>query len=207
MKNVYIVKHSLIQDFLSHLRNRKTSLHKFRHYSDRICQLLFFEAIRDLQLQKITLETPLSKTGGVKISDEIIILPVLRAGIAMLFGALYLLPKSKIGFIGLERDEKTAKASQYYWKMPLVTEKSVVIITDPMLATGGSLVHVLRQVAPKNPKRIIVVCVVAATEGIKMVQKEFPRVKIFTAVVDKKLNVTKYIVPGLGDYGDRYFGT
>ena len=207
MRNLHIVRHPLIQDSLTHLRNCETTIHKFRHHSDKICQLLFFEAIRNLRLKNVKVETPLCKTTGPKLIDEVIIVPVLRSGIAMLFGALHLLPKSKVGFVGLVRDEKTAVASEYYWKLPPITKNSIVIVTDPMLATGGSLLHLLRQVVPKHPRRIRIVCVVAAPEGVKAIQKEFPDVKIYAAAIDKRLNDKKYIVPGLGDYGDRYFGT
>ncbi len=207
MHNLHVIQHPLIQDSLTHLRNRKTKLQKFRHHSDKICQLLFVEAVRDLEMGEVTLETPLTKTIGSKLIDDVIVVPVLRAGIAMLFGALQALPKSKIGFVGLERDEKTALARQYYWKLPPITEHSMVIVTDPMLATGGTILHLLRRIAPKHPERIRVVSVIAAPEGVNAVEKEFPEVEIYTAALDQKLNSNKYIVPGLGDYGDRYFGT
>ena len=207
MHNLHIVQHPLIKDSLTHLRNRKTAIQKFRHHSDKICQLLFMEPIRDLELKNVRLETPLCKTVGSKLIDEVIIVPVLRSGLVMLFGALHLLPKSKVGFVGLERDEKTAIASQYYWKLPPITKNSIVIVTDPMLATGGSLLYLLRQIVPKRPKCIHVVCVVAAPEGVKAIEKEFPDVEIYAAAIDERLNDKKYIVPGLGDYGDRYFGT
>ena len=133
--------------------------------------------------------------------------PVLRAGVAMLFEAIKLLPNAKVGFVGLERDENTAVASQYYWKLPPITQDSTIIVIDPMLATGGSLVHLLRQILPKKPKQIIIVSVIAAPEGVALIEKEFPNVKIYTAALDKGLDDKKFIVPGLGDYGDRYFGT
>ncbi len=112
-----------------------------------------------------------------------------------------------MGVVGLQRDEKTAVASEYYWKLPKINENSVVIITDPMLATGGSLLHLLKKITPLKPKEIRIVCVMAAPEGIAAIRAEYPEVKIFTAAIDERLNEKKYIVPGLGDYGDRYFGT
>jgi len=118
-----------------------------------------------------------------------------------------LLPKSKVGFVGLQRDEETAVASEYYWKLPPLTTESVVIITDPMLATGGSILHLLKVVSKEKIKELRVVCVIAAPEGIEAIHKEFPDVHIYTGSVDSHLNSKKYIVPGLGDYGDRYFGT
>lgn len=207
MQNVIICDHPFIQDSLSHLRDKETCLKKFREHSDRICYLLFAEAMRGLSFKQQEIATPLCQTTVAKLADEVMVVPVLRSGIAMLFGAMQLLPKSKIGFVGLARDEKTAVAAEYYWKLPAINHNSVVIVTDPMLATGGSILHVLRRIALEKPKEMRVVCVIAAPEGLAAIQKEFPTVKIFTASVDEKLNDKKYIVPGLGDYGDRYFGT
>jgi uracil phosphoribosyltransferase len=205
--HVHIIDHPFVVDSLTHLRDETTDLQKFRHHSDQICFHLFAEAIRGLDFKKVEIHTPLQKITSLKLDDEVVVVPVLRAGLAMLFGALQLLPKSKIGFVGLERDEKTAVAREYYWKLPKITSNSVVIVTDPMLATGGSILHLLKRVSAEKPKQIRVVCVIAAPEGIAAVQKEFPTIEIFTAAVDDHLNEKKYIVPGLGDYGDRYFGT
>ncbi len=207
MTDVHIIDHPFVVDSLSHLRDKETKVQKFRHHSDKLCHLLFAEAIRGLSFREETIETPLGPLVTKKLADEVVVVPVLRSGIAMLFGAMNLLPKSKIGFVGLARDEKTAIASEYYWKLPPITKHSVVIVTDPMLATGGSLLHLLRRVSPEHPKEMRVVCVIAAPEGIKAIRAEFPKVPIFTAAVDDHLNEKKYIVPGLGDYGDRYFGT
>lgn len=207
MKNVHIIDHPFITDSLTHLRSKDTDIQKFRHHSDQLCRLLFAEAIRGLEFTNVTTVTPLAKIQAKKLLDEVIVVPVLRSGIAMLFGAMELLPKSKIGFVGLARDEKTAIASEYYWKLPLIGKHSVVIVTDPMLATGGSILHLLRRVSQEKPKEIRVVCVLAAPEGVKAIHAEFPHIKIFIAALDSHLNDRKYIVPGLGDYGDRYFGT
>ncbi len=207
MKNVFIIDHPFIQDSLTHLRDKQTDVDKFRRHSDRLCRLLFAEAIRGLSFKDVSIETPLETVTAKKLADEIVVIPVLRSGIAMLFGAMDLLPKSKIGFVGLARDEKTAVASEYYWKLPKLASHSVVIVTDPMLATGGSLLHLLRRVSKEKLKEMRVVCVIAAPEGINAIHEEFPQVAIFTAAVDSHLNAKKYIVPGLGDYGDRYFGT
>lgn len=206
--NTILVDHPFVIDSLTHLRNQASDLVKFRRHSDHLCQLLFAEAIRGLEFNEIEVTTPLNvKIKTQKLKDEIVIVPVLRSGLAMLFAAIDLLPKSKVGFIGLERDEKTAQAKEYYCKLPTIEPNSVVIVTDPMLATGGSLLYLLRNIQPKKPKEIRVVCVIAAPEGIAAIRQEFPNVKIFTAAIDQHLNATKYIVPGLGDYGDRYFGT
>ena len=207
MNSLHIVDHPFITDSLAHLRDKKTDLKKFRYYSDQLCKLLFSEAIRGLEFNKVMIETPLQKTEVQKLRDEVIIVPVLRAGLSMLYGSLQLLPKSKVGFVGLARDEETAVAEEYYWKLPKITSHSVVIITDPMLATGGTILHVLRRVSKEKAKLIRIVCVVASPEGVKAIHSEFPEVDIYTSALDDHLNDKKYIVPGLGDYGDRYFGT
>lgn len=207
MKNVSVSQHPLVIDSLSHLRDKNSPVDKFRRHSDRICQLLFAEAIQDLRFREEEIETPLASMRVKKLADNVVIVPVLRSGVCMLFGALQLLPKSQVGFVGMERDEQTAQASEYYWKLPPLTEESVVVITDPMLATGGSILHLLRLVSKEKFKELRVVCVIAAPEGVEAITTEFPDVKIFTAAIDQKLNDKKYIVPGLGDYGDRYFGT
>jgi len=183
-----VIRHPLIQDSLTHLRCQQTSLQEFRHYSDKLCELLFFEALQDLNTNQIKITTPLKTTQGKKLTDEVIVVPVLRAGLAMLFGALRLLPKSKIGFIGLERDEVTAIAHQYYWKLPKITKNSVVIVTDPMLATGGSLGHLLRQIAPQHPKSMSIVSVVAAPEGVKAIKKEAKSIILAPLLLTKALS-------------------
>jgi uracil phosphoribosyltransferase len=206
--HTHVVDHPFITDDLSHLRDQQTEIASFRRHSDQICQLLFAEAIRGLEFVDRPITTPLEvEISSKRLRDEIIVVPVLRAGLAMLFGALHLLPKSKVGFVGLQRDESTAVACEYYWKLPQIRKNSVVIITDPMLATGGSMLHMLRKISPLGPKDIRAVCVVAAPEGLALVRQEFPEVDIFTAAIDECLNEAKFIVPGIGDYGDRYFGT
>lgn len=205
--NLHLIEHPLITDCLKHLRDKNVKIDEFRHYSDQICQILFLHAINDVETKNVEIETPLMKTQAEKLACQIIVVPVLRAGLAMLFGALELLPKAQVGFVGLERDEKTAQANEYYWKFPEISGEHTVVVTDPMLATGGSLTHLLKHIVPLKPKRIKAVCVIAAPEGITALQKEFPQVEIYTAAIDEKLNEKKYIVPGLGDYGDRYFGT
>ena len=206
-QNVFVSNHPFVIDSLTHLRNQLTSLSEFRRYSDQLCRLLFAEAIRGLAFKPVKIETPLKKISAQKLADEIVIVPVLRSGTAMLFGEMQLLPKSKIGFVGLERDEETAVAREYYWKLPPISKNSVVMVVDPMLATGGSILHLLKKVALEKPKEMRVVSVISSPEGIKLIHQNFPQVKIFTAAVDDHLNDKKFIVPGLGDYGDRYFGT
>ena len=208
-QNVVIIDHPFVKDSLAHLRNKETNLKQFRFYSDQVCHFLFAEAVKGLYFREETIETPVGPAIVEKLADDVVVVPVFRAGLAMLFGAIHLLPKSKVGFVGLARDEKTAVATEYYWKLPEVTSHSVLIVTDPMLATGGTILHMLKRLREQGtqPKEMRVVCVVAAPEGIEAVHAEFPEVKIVTAAVDQGLNDKKYIVPGLGDYGDRYFGT
>lgn len=207
MGNVNVIKHAVVKDSLTHLRDKDTSLADFRMYSDKICYLLFSQAVSTLKLKTKQITTPITQTFGQVLADNIVIVPVLRAGLAMLFGAINLLPSAKIGLIGMVRDEKTAKASEYYFKLPDLDKDSVVIITDPMLATGGTVVYTLKKISALGCRKIMVVSVISSPEGIENISKNFPDVEIFTAAIDKKLNSQKYIVPGLGDYGDRYFGT
>jgi len=205
--HLHVINHPFVIDSLTHLRDKTTPIFKFRHHSNQLCRLLFGEAIRGLDFKQCQIETPLAKIKSPKLKDEIIIVPILRSGLAMLYSAIDLLPKSKIGFVGLERNEKTAIANKYYWKLPKITKNNIVIITDPMLATGGSVKYVLDQISPQKPKEIRIVTVISAPEGIKLIHRKYPKIHIYTASLDKKLNTQKYIVPGLGDYGDRYFGT
>lgn len=207
MSKLVVVDHPMVKDSLTHLRCKDASRTDFRRHSDRICEFLFYEAVSDLQLREVEIETPLEKTQGQKLSDEVVVVPVLRSGLALLPAALKFLPKSRVGFVGFERDEVTAQARRYYWKLPKIASTDVVIITDPMLATGGTSEHVLEAVAETHPGRMIFVSVIAAPEGVERITKRFPDVQMYTAALDDHLNDQKYIVPGLGDYGDRYFGT
>lgn len=204
MKNVTVVENPFTKYALSYLRDKNTPTEKFRFYSDRLSQVLIAHCLDGLLLSKEEIETPLTKTLVEKISQKIIIIPIFRAGIVMLSSALSFFPHAQVGFVGLERNEKTAIAKEYYWKIPEVTG-SIVVITDPMLATGGSILHVLKKL--ETPKEVRIVCVIAVPEGIAAVHNEFPDVTIITGAIDQKLNNQKYIIPGLGDYGDRYFGT
>ncbi|OGG12672.1 uracil phosphoribosyltransferase [Candidatus Gottesmanbacteria bacterium RIFCSPHIGHO2_02_FULL_39_11] len=207
MQKAKVLSHPFIQDALGYLRNKNTPIETFRFYSDRICEFLIYESLRNLLLKEKKILTPLTDTSIGFIDEEFVILPVLRSGIAMLLPTLHLLPKAKVGFIGLERNETTAIAREYYFKIPRINNNSIVLITDPMLATGGSTLHSLEKITPFNPKQILIICVIASQEGIKAIEKKFPNVTITTAVIDPELNSKKFIVPGLGDYGDRYFGT
>ena len=176
-------------------------------FSSRISKILLIEATKQMQLKNRTITTPLAEFIGKELQDEVVVVPVLRAGLAMLIAFQEMLPKASVGFIGLERDEKTAIAREYYKKIPKILSTHIVYVVDPMLATGGSMDDTITAVKQKGAKRIVGVSIVSAPEGIKRVSEHHPDVPIITSAIDEKLNDTAYIVPGLGDFGDRYFGT
>lgn len=207
MKNVTVVVHPLIEHSLTILRDKKTGTEEFRRHADVVSKILMIEATKQMQLKTKMIETPLSEFSGSQLKDDVIVVPVLRAGLAMLFPLSGMLPKASVGFIGLERDEKTAIAREYYKKIPEVLSTHIVFVVDPMLATGGSMDDTIAAVKAKGAKRIVAVSIVSAPEGIARVTKSHPDVPVVTAAIDGKLNEKKYIVPGLGDFGDRYFGT
>ena len=207
MQNTHIVTHPLIHHSLTILRDMETQTESFKRHAAIVSELLIMEATRDLPTIKKEVQTPLTSFAGQGVDDSLVLVPVLRAGLSMLFAALEFLPWASVGFIGLERDEKTAIAHEYYKKFPDNLESKRILILDPMLATGGSLIDTMTALQQKGARDVRAVCVVAAPEGIKLVNSTFPEMKIFTAAVDNHLNDQKYIVPGLGDFGDRYFGT
>lgn len=206
MKNVFVNSHPLVANYLTTLRDKHTTTKEFRSSAEQISTLLLTDACKNISLANKEVETPILKMVSPVISENIVLFTILRAGLAMLYPAMRMFPDASVGFAGLARDERTAIAKEYYWKMPEITKGSLVFLLDPMLATGGSLLYVLRKIA-KIPKQIILVTVITAPEGIAAIHNEFPDVKIFTAAVDEKLNSQKFIIPGLGDFGDRYFGT
>jgi uracil phosphoribosyltransferase len=190
MEKVKTIDHPIAQKALEYLRNRDLPYDKFRFHSDALCRLLVVEA-----------------TGNIPDESDVVVIPILRAGLAMLPAALQILPKAKVGFVGLARDEETAVASEYYWKIPKITENTTLVILDPMLATGGSVHHVLIKLKEHQTNEKRLVSVIVTPEGVEKLQTDFPEVQIYAAAIDKGLDERKYIVPGLGDYGDRYFGT
>lgn len=206
-RNFILVEHSLIKRDMSVLRDRKTKPEMFRSVLKRISQVLAVEACKDLKLAKKTVRTPLENTEGFELAQEIVLVPVLRAGLGMLDGFLEVIPDAKVGHIGLQRDEDTLLPSEYYFKTPKKLNRTRVILIDPMLATGGSSSQALNFLKKKEAKDIAFVCLVAAPEGIKKLLKEHPGVKIYGAAIDRQLNDKGYILPGLGDAGDRTFGT
>jgi uracil phosphoribosyltransferase len=168
---------------------------------------MIMETTKGLPVQNMTVATPLAETTGHQIEQSIVFAPVLRAGISMLFSVKDFLPFAPVGFIGLERDEKTAIAREYYQKFPANVNDKLILVLDPMLATGGSLADTIAALKKKGAQTITAICIVAAPEGIAVLQQKHPEVDIYTAAIDDHLNDKKFIVPGLGDFGDRYFGT
>ena len=204
---VHLVDHPLVHDALVSLRDKRTSPEHFRRAATRISVLLAAEATRDLPSINVTVETPIGPAPGRRIGPDVVVVPVLRAGLGMLDAVLELIPTARVGHIGLQRDEMTAIASQYYAKLPENLAASYVLMVDPMLATGGSAVSALDLLRAAGARAVRIVCIVAAPEGIAHVERHHPDVHIYTPVVDQGLNEHKYIVPGLGDFGDRLYST
>lgn len=207
MKNLTVVSHPLIDHSMTFLRDKRTQSDRFRRHADIVAKLLLIEAVKNLPTENKAIETPLSAFAGKKLDAKVIIVPILRAGLAMLGAAHELLPKISVGFVGLVRDEKTAIADKYYEKIPEIKPTDTVFVVDPMLATGGSMDEALAIVKEKSAKKIIAVSIVCAPEGLARINKNHPDVQVVTAAVDEHLDDKAYIVPGLGDFGDRYFGT
>ena len=205
--SVHLVDHPLVHDALFSLRDKRTAPEHFRRAAARISVLLAAEALRDLQTSDVTVDTPLGPARGRRIAPDVVVVPVLRAGLGMLEAVLDLVPSARVGHIGLQRDEMTAVASQYYARLPAGLDRSVVLMIDPMLATGGSAAAALDLLQRAGATCIRIVCIVAAPEGIQLVERRHPSAAIYTPVVDRALNDQKYIVPGLGDFGDRLYGT
>jgi uracil phosphoribosyltransferase len=204
---VRVVDHPLVQDALLTLRDARTPPDQFRRTAQRIALLLTVEATRDLPRREATVETPLGPAAGSRVDAEVVVVPVLRAGLGMLEAVLTLLPAARVGHIGLQRDEATAVASQYYASLPPRLDASAVLLVDPMLATGGSAIAALDVLTRAGARDVRIVCVVAAPEGLAALGGRFPGVVVYTPAIDRELNDRKFIVPGLGDFGDRLYGT
>jgi uracil phosphoribosyltransferase len=204
---LHIVDHPLVHDALAQLRDKHTQADVFRRVATRISVLLAAEALRQVPTASSTVVTPLGPAEARRVAGDVVVVPVLRAGLGMLDAVLELVPSARVGYIGLQRDEQTAVASQYYSKLPNGLKDSYVLMIDPMLATGGSASAALELLRQAGAARIRIVCIVAAPEGVEVVEREHPDVEIYTPVVDSHLNAQKYIVPGLGDFGDRLYGT
>jgi uracil phosphoribosyltransferase len=203
---VTLIKHPLVQHNLTRLRDRRTGPQEFRRVMSEVAALIIYEATRSFGVKSTFVKTPLAKTRGSELKREVILVPVLRAGLGMLDSILQLLPHARVGFIGLKREEKSLRALFYHKSLPKDLSKFEVILIDPMLATGGSAVSAMELLTELGAKHVRLVNLVAAPEGINNVHEHFPRLPIFTAAIDKKLNANGFIVPGLGDAGDRLFG-
>lgn len=206
--NEIVLNHPLITHKLGILRDIHTGTKEFRELITEISTLLCYEATKDAKLEKTTIETPLEKMETGKLNeDNYAIVPILRAGMGMLDGIINVIPNAKVGHIGLYRDEETFQPIEYYFKMPENVSQREVLIIDPMLATGGSASATISRLKEEGIKKIKLLCVVAAPEGINLIEKDHPDVQIYCATVDRTLNESAYILPGLGDAGDRVYGT
>lgn len=203
---LHVSSHPLVADFVASLRDRETEPEEFRSLARKVISLLLYEATADLATVSGSVETPLERAPAERVAQDVVAVPVLRAGLGLLAPVLELLPRVSVGYIGLERDEETAVARIYYNKLPPLAGK-VPLLLDPMLATGGSgarALELIKEAGGRDPRMI---CVVAAPEGVKVIEEQHPEVRIYTAALDRGLNSRAFIVPGLGDFGDRLFGT
>ena len=207
MKNLTIFEHPLVKRDLTILRDRHTASYTFRAVLRRTAALMAYEATQDLRLRRVTINTPLQKTQGYVIVDKVILVPILRAGLGLVGGFVEVLPTARVGHIGLYRNEETLKPVDYYLKFPRSLKDSLVLVLDPMLATGGSAVSAVSVLKARGARKIRFVSLVAAPEGVRTLSRAHPDVRIFSCALDKKLNEKGYILPGLGDAGDRMFGT
>lgn len=205
--NFNLIDHPLIKRDMTILRDKTTGTEFFRSAVKRISNILAVEIARSFHLQEINVETPLENTKGYKVDQEIVLIPILRAGLGMVSGFIEVIPEAKVGHIGLQRDENTLIPIEYYYKTPKDISDSFVILLDPMLATGGSASEAVNYLKKKGAKQIVFCCLVAAPEGLKKLYETHPDIKIFGASLDRQLNDKGYILPGLGDAGDRTFGT
>ncbi len=207
MKTIEL-KHPLIEHKLAILRSKDTGTKEFRELIKEISMFLCYEAMQDAKLDKVEIETPMEKMKTGKLNEEnYAFVPILRAGMGMLDGVISVIPNAKIGHIGMYRNEETFEPVNYFFKVPKDIDKREIILLDPMLATGGSAIDAIDLLKSKGAKKIKFLCIIAAPEGIKKVEKTHPDVQIYCGNIDNKLNENKYIVPGLGDAGDRIFGT
>ncbi|MFD2368449.1 uracil phosphoribosyltransferase [Brevibacillus sp. GCM10020057] len=208
MSRVYVFDHPLIQHKLTYIRDKHTGTKEFRELVDEVATLMGYEITRDMPLEETTIETPVATCkSNVIAGKKVGLVPILRAGLGMVDGLLKLIPAAKVGHVGLYRDPETLQPIEYYVKLPSDVAERELIVIDPMLATGGSAVAAITALKNRGAKNMKLMCLIAAPEGIKMVQDEHPDVDIFVAAIDEYLNDHGYIVPGLGDAGDRLFGT
>ncbi len=206
-KNLHILEHPLIQQKLFYIRDKRTNNLHFRTMLNEISGLMVYEVTRNMPVRPRELETPLEKTTGYVLAKPVTLVPILRAGLAMSDGILNLIPHARVGHLGLYRDKETLKPIEYYRKFPADIADSEIIVIDPMLATGGSASAALDFVKDTGGTSITFVCLVAAPEGVRYLEEHHPDIPVYTAALDRELNAHKYILPGLGDAGDRIYGT
>jgi uracil phosphoribosyltransferase len=201
------VTHPCVQHKLALIRNKETGHKKFRELATEITMFLCYEALKELKVKQVKVQTPIAEAACHMIAEDIVVVPILRAGVGMLEGILDLAPTARVGFLGMYRDEKTKEPVAYYQKLPRETKDGLCIVIDPMLATGGSTAAAIDVLKKAGARNIVVVCIVTCPEGLETVEAAHPDVTIYTASIDARLDDNKYIVPGLGDAGDRLFGT
>ena len=202
-----VLNHPLIEHKLTLIRKEKTGHKEFRENLDEIANLMAYEVLRDLPLKEIEIKTPMAVCKAHELATEVMLVPILRAGMGLINGVLELIPTAKVGFIGLYRDENTLEPQEYFAKFPKDVDAAVVLVLDPMLATGNSAIAAVNMVKARGAKNIKMVCLVGAPEGVAAFEKAHPDVELYLAALDEKLNEIGYIVPGLGDAGDRLYGT
>ena len=207
INNLHIIEHPLLQAKLTVLRDKRTKRQEFRQTLSEIAMLMTYDITRHIPVSEIEVETPLEKTNGYVLNKDVTLVPILRAGLGMIDGILELLPDARVGHIGVYRDKQTLLPIEYYLKLPDNVKETFVILVDPMLATGGSALSAIEILKERGIKELNFLCLVAAPEGVKAVHDKFPDVNIFTAALDRQLNDHGYILPGLGDAGDRLYGT
>lgn len=202
-----LVDHPCVQHKLAIIRDVETGHKRFRELATEITKFICYEALKNIRTRDVVVQTPVAEARCRKIDTDLVVVPILRAGVGMLDGILELVPTARVGFVGLYRDEKTKEPVTYYQRFPKQIDGGTCIVIDPMLATGGSTAAAIDLLKKSGAKNIVVVCIVTCPEGIALVEKAHPDVVIYAAAIDEKLNEKKYIVPGLGDAGDRLFGT
>lgn len=201
------IDHPCVQHKLAIIRDRETGHKRFRELATEITQFLCYEALKNIPMKEVDVQTPVAIAKCRKIDTDLVVVPILRAGVGMLEGILALVPTARVGYVGLERNEETAEAVSYYERFPPQVKTGTCIIIDPMLATGGSTISAIQRLKDSGAQSIIVICIVTCPEGLAAVDAAHPDVNVVTAAIDERLNEKKYIVPGLGDAGDRLYGT
>jgi len=208
MAGIHVVDHPLVQHKISLMRDKMTGVKEFRELTSETAMLICYEATRDLKLQDVEIQTPICKMTAKELAGKkLAVVPILRAGLGMVEGMLVMIPAAKVGHIGLFRDPETLEPVEYYCKLPADCEEREVFVVDPMLATGGSCIAAIQMLKNRGVKNIRFMCIIAAPEGVKKLQEAHPDVEVYIGALDEKLNEHGYIVPGLGDAGDRIFGT